>query len=156
MSLAPVSNKTVPWIESSFLAIWTFVYYLTVSPITFAILSETSSTRLRAKTVGLSRNASNVAQIVSNIMVPRMINPTAWNWRGKTGFFFAGTTFLVVVWTFFRMPETKGRTFEELDILFARKINPRYFYKTRVDAYEVEPLGPEDLQEEPRQHKESK
>ena len=39
------------------------------------------------------------------------------------------------MWAFFRLPEVKGRTYEELDILFQRKIPARQFAKTEVDAY---------------------
>lgn len=41
----------------------------------------------------------------------------------------------MVVWTYFRLPEIKGRTYEELDILFQNKVSARNFSKTKVDAY---------------------
>jgi len=40
-----------------------------------------------------------------------------------------------MVWTFFRLPEVKGRTYEELDILFEDRVSARKFSKTHVDAY---------------------
>jgi SP family general alpha glucoside:H+ symporter-like MFS transporter len=45
------------------------------------------------------------------------------------------------VWVIFRMPETKGRTFEELDLMFAAKVSTRKFAKYKVDAYEGERGG---------------
>lgn len=65
------------------------------------------------------------------------MNPTAWNASGKTGFFWGGTALLTFIWAYFRLPETKGRTYEELDILFARKISARKFASENVDAYET-------------------
>ncbi|KAI8252239.1 Maltose permease MAL31 [Colletotrichum sp. SAR11_239] len=62
-------------------------------------------------------------------------NPTEWNLRGKAGFFWAATAGTIFVWSFFRLPEAKGRTYEELDILFARGVPAREFSKTHVDAY---------------------
>jgi SP family general alpha glucoside:H+ symporter-like MFS transporter len=115
--------------------IWLLVYYLTVGPICYAIISETSSTRLRSKSVCLSRITYYIAQIICNVVNPYMLNPTAGDWKGKTGFFWAGWSLLFFIWTYFRLPETKGKTFEELDILFARKISARNFAKYRVDAY---------------------
>lgn len=41
----------------------------------------------------------------------------------------------MVVWSYFRLPEIKGRTYEELDILFANRVSARHFSKTKVDAY---------------------
>ena len=84
------------------------------------------------------------------------MNPTAWNASGKTGFFWyvmtstglareransedrGGTALMMFVWAYFRLPETKGRTYEELDILFARKVSARKFSSVHVDAYETE------------------
>ena len=45
-----------------------------------------------------------------------MMNPTKWNWKGKTAFFWAISSILKNTWAFFRLPETKDRTFEELDV----------------------------------------
>lgn len=60
---------------------------------------------------------------------------TAWNANGKTGFFWAGTASIIFTWAFFRLPEMKGRTYEELDILFANRVPARKFASTHVDAY---------------------
>lgn len=56
----------------------------------------------------------------------------AWGWGGKAGFLYAGVSALITVWAFFRMPETGGFSFAELDILFANKISARKFTKVRV------------------------
>ena len=67
------------------------------------------------------------------------LNPIEWNWKGKAGFFWAGTAAFVTVWSYFRLPETKDRTYEELDMLFAKKIPARKFKGTHVDAYADSP-----------------
>jgi SP family general alpha glucoside:H+ symporter-like MFS transporter len=56
-----------------------------------------------------------------------MINPDQANLRGKLGFFFGGLASLCFVWSYFRVPETKGRTYEELDIMFERGVRTRQF-----------------------------
>ncbi|KAB5545899.1 general substrate transporter [Coniochaeta sp. 2T2.1] len=121
--------------QAALMLLWLFVYYTTVGPICYAIVSETSSTRLRNKSVCLSRIAYYVAQIVCQVINPYMLNPTAGNWRGKTGFVWGGCAAALWAWTWFRLPETKGKTFEELDILFARRVKARDFAKYKVDAY---------------------
>ena len=63
------------------------------------------------------------------------MNPTEWNAKGYTGFFWGGTAFCVFVWAFFRLPETKGRTYEELDVLFAKGVSARKFKSTNVDTF---------------------
>lgn len=115
--------------------LWLFVYYMTVGPICYAIIGETSATRLRNKSVCLARIAYYIAQIVCNVVNPYMLNPTAGDWKGKTGFFWGGWALVFFVWTYFRLPEMKGRTYEELDLLFANKVKTRAFKKTVVSTY---------------------
>ena len=69
-----------------------------------------------------------------------MLNPTAWNWKGKSGFFWAGLCFLCLIWSYFRLPEPKGRTYGELDILFERKVSARKFKGTDVTPWQTEGL----------------
>lgn len=121
--------------QASMMIIWLFVYYLTVGPICYAIIGEVSSTRLRSKSVCLSRIIYYVAQIICNVINPYMLNPTAGDWKGKTGFFWGGCSLVFFVWTWFRLPETMGRTFEELDILFANRVPARQFSSYQVNAY---------------------
>lgn len=60
-----------------------------------------------------------------------MLNPTAWNWGAKAGFFWAGCTALCLLWAFFRVPETKGLTYAELDLLFEQGVSARQFTQKR-------------------------
>lgn len=108
-----------------------------MGPICYAIVAEIPSTRLRQKTVVLARNFYNLASIVGNVLTPRMLNPGAWNWGAKAGFFYAGTCFCCFLWAFFRLPEPKGRTYGELDVLFERRIPARQFAGTVVESYHV-------------------
>ena len=64
------------------------------------------------------------------------MNPTAWNLKGYTGYVWGGCAIIVFVWAYFRLPETKGRTFDELDTLFAKQIPARKFAATDVDAFD--------------------
>ncbi|KAK7511337.1 general substrate transporter [Phyllosticta citriasiana] len=117
---------------------WLFTYYLSIGPICYAIISETSSAKLRTKSVCLARIAYYVVSIGCATAEPYMVNPTEFNLKGKTAFVWATTGFLGAIWAFFRLPETRDRTYEELDIMFARKLSARKFAKYKVDAYEYE------------------
>ncbi|KAL5119900.1 hypothetical protein ACEQ8H_002262 [Pleosporales sp. CAS-2024a] len=135
LSASDSSSSASNYAQASMMILWLLVYYLTVGPICYAIITEVSSTRLRSKSVCLSRIAYYIAQILCNVVNPYMLNPTAGDWKGKTGFFWGVCALVFFVWTFFRLPETSGRTFEELDILFAKRIPARDFSKCTVDAY---------------------
>jgi hypothetical protein len=54
-----------------------------------------------------------------------MVNPDEGNLKGKVGFIFGGLCALATVWSFFYVPELKGRSMNEIDRLFALRIKPR-------------------------------
>jgi SP family general alpha glucoside:H+ symporter-like MFS transporter len=125
-------NPSISWATASLILVFTFVYDLTIGPVCFSLVPEIPSTRLRIKTVVLARVAYNIAILIANILMPKMLNPTAWNWKGKAGFFWAATCFLCFVWAYFRLPEPKGLTYCELDILFEHRANARKFHRFQV------------------------
>ncbi|KAG8407199.1 hypothetical protein J3458_020689 [Metarhizium acridum] len=124
------------WAIGAMLIIFTFVYDFTVGPVTYSLVSELSSTRLKSKTIVLARAAYNASNIFVNVMTNYQLSSTAWNWGARTAFFWAGSCLLSVVWVFFRLPEPKGRTYAELDELFEKRVPARKFAKTHVDPYD--------------------
>ncbi|KAG9514745.1 general substrate transporter, partial [Aureobasidium melanogenum] len=135
ISAADATSVAGNYAQAVMMLLWLAIYYLTVGPICYAIIGETSATRLRNKSVCLARIAYDIANITCGAVNPYLLNPTALNWKGKTGFFWAGTTLVFFLWTFFRLPECKGRTYEELDVLFANKVKTREFKKFNVNVY---------------------
>lgn len=127
LSVIPGQNSAIPWASSAILLLYVFVYDLSVGPVCFALVSETSSTRLRGKSISLARNTYNICYIIFGAATPYMLNPTALNWKGKVGFFWGTLCFLCAVWTYYRLPEPKGRTYEELDIMFEKRVDARDF-----------------------------
>jgi SP family general alpha glucoside:H+ symporter-like MFS transporter len=125
--LAPASNNDVRWAVGSLLVVFIFFYQCTVGPITYCLVAEIPSTRLRQKSVAIARNVYNIGAIICNILTTRQLNPSAWNWGAKAGFFWAGSIALCLTWVFFRLPEPKGRSYAELDILFERRVSARKF-----------------------------
>jgi hypothetical protein len=53
-------------------------------------------------------------------------------WGQKTGLFFGGITMLYLVPVVLLFPEVKGRTYEELDELFERRVPAWKFAKTKT------------------------
>ncbi|CAK7218975.1 hypothetical protein SCUCBS95973_003664 [Sporothrix curviconia] len=139
VSIVPKSNTSAQWAIGTMLILHTFAYDATVGPVSYTLVSELASTRLKNKTVVVARNVYNISGIIVNVLTPRMLNPSAWDWGAKTGFFWAGLSFACLVWGFFRLPEPKGRTYAELDILFEKNIPARKFKSTVVETLQVEP-----------------
>ncbi|KAK3711381.1 hypothetical protein LTR37_009761 [Vermiconidia calcicola] len=119
----------------SLMIVWAMCYQLTVGTVCYSLVAELSTRRLQIKTVVLGRNLYNVVGIITNVLTPYMINPSAWGWSNFTAFFWAGLCFCCIIYTYFRIPEPRGRTFAELDMLFEQKISARNFAKTEVDPF---------------------
>ncbi|KHJ35829.1 putative maltose permease (major facilitator superfamily) [Erysiphe necator] len=127
------SIRTVATIQASLCLFWAFVFHLSVGQLGWAIPAEVGSTRLRQKTVCVARIAFYIVNILSKIVEPYFMNPTKLNLKGYTGFFWGIISLLTTLWAFFRLAETKDRTFEELDILFERKVPTRKFASYVID-----------------------
>ncbi|PYI06056.1 sugar transporter [Aspergillus sclerotiicarbonarius CBS 121057] len=118
-ALAPESNTAAMWAQSILLVVRVFLYDSSAGPLAFCIVSEVGSTRLRAKTVALGRCSFYFCKL-----------------ERQDVFFYGGTCFLSLLWAYFRLPEMKGRTYEELDILFRKRTSAREFASTHVNAYD--------------------
>jgi SP family general alpha glucoside:H+ symporter-like MFS transporter len=139
-SFAGDHDIAASWAIGSMLLIYTFTYDITVGPVCYSLVAEIPSTRLRTKAIVLARNLYNVVGIVNGVITPYMLNPTAWNWKAKTGFFWAGFCALCLLWCYFRLPEPKGYTYAELDVLFENKVDARRFKSVKVDAFRGDAL----------------
>ncbi|KAI6777662.1 uncharacterized protein J7T54_002735 [Emericellopsis cladophorae] len=117
------------------LVISTLCNMITIGPVCYPVVAETPSGRLRYKTIVIGRFVYNLTGLFSNSVTPRMISATAWNWGARTALFYAGTNLLCNIWCWFRLPETKDRTFGEIDLLFDNRVPARKFRATAVDQF---------------------
>ncbi|TPX07282.1 uncharacterized protein E0L32_010779 [Thyridium curvatum] len=128
-----IKNTNIAYGIGSILLIEYFVFFITLGPIIYTIVTEIPSSALRTKSVVVARATYNVFVLSAGQLVPRMVQRAAWNWGAKSGFFYGGLMALWLIWVYFRLPETKDRTFAEIDIMFKNKVKARDFKKTRVD-----------------------
>ncbi|KAK3117747.1 hypothetical protein LTR53_000557 [Teratosphaeriaceae sp. CCFEE 6253] len=136
LGLVPAAHKDQAGLATgSLMIIWALFYQLTVGTVCYSLVAELSTRRLQIKTVVLGRNLYVIVGIITSVVTPYMLNPTAWNWGNYTGFFWSGLCACSVVYTYFRVPEPRGRTFAELDLLFERRVSARRFAKTDVDVF---------------------
>lgn len=99
-----------------------------------ATAGEISSARLRAKSQAIGLGFNYLWSCVWNVVTPYMFNPkpNGGGLLGQTGFIFSATCVIALVIFWFEFPETKDRTFIELDEMFENKVKTRSFkgYKT--------------------------
>ncbi|KAI1421726.1 general alpha-glucoside permease [Xylaria sp. FL1777] len=123
------------WAAGTLVLLLSATANFSIGPVVYTIVSEIPSTRLRAKSIILARNAYNAINIAFvNIISYRQLSPDEWNWGLKSGFFWAGINIIFTAYIFFRLPETQGRTYAELDILFENKVPARKFASTKIET----------------------
>ncbi|KAK7731795.1 hypothetical protein SLS53_008616 [Cytospora paraplurivora] len=138
-SAANIGTSPSSWGQSAIVVACNFVYDVTVGPYCFVLLSEVSSARLRGMNIGLATAAYQLIAIILAVAVPYLINRDQAALHGKIGFLFAGLGGLCALYCFFCLPETKNRTFEELDHMFVIGLPSRKFklFETRNEEETV-------------------
>jgi SP family general alpha glucoside:H+ symporter-like MFS transporter len=115
-----------------------FVFAGTLGPVSYTIISETSSVRLRALSTGVGRASYYVAEIPMIYLASQMLNTTGWDLAGKCGYVWGCTACVCWIIAYFFLPELKHRSYREADILFSRRIPARKFKKTVIDVRDNE------------------
>ncbi|KAL2195184.1 general substrate transporter [Corynascus similis CBS 632.67] len=107
--------------------VYTWVYGIGQGPVLWALGTEIPSQRLRSQTVGTASGLNFVAAWLVSFFTPYFINPDQLGWGPKYGYIWGGSNLIVGLWTFFFVPETKGRSLEQLDELFEKGVAARKF-----------------------------
>ncbi|KAF4548218.1 Sugar (and other) transporter-like protein 7 [Elsinoe fawcettii] len=88
---------------------------------------EAPSQRLRSYTFGLGASVGFFGAWLATFTAPYFINPAALNWGPKYGYIWAPSCVIAAVFTWWFIPETKGRTLEEITEMFEGRVPARKF-----------------------------
>ncbi|KAG7529657.1 hypothetical protein FFLO_05501 [Filobasidium floriforme] len=99
----------------------------------YALTAEISSVRARAKTQSLSLFTNKILNFGLTFAVPYIYQEPGYL-GAKTALIFAGTTALAIVWAFFMVPETAGRSAIDIDALYHAGVPPRKFADIDVET----------------------
>jgi sugar porter (SP) family MFS transporter len=119
------SEEKLLWALSlSIVAIYTYVAFFSIGlgPITWVYSSEIFPLKLRAQgaSIGVAVNrVMNATVSMSFISIYKAIT------IGGSFFMFAGISVLAWVFFYFSLPETKGKSLEEMEALFSKNARPR-------------------------------
>ncbi|KAI3323485.1 general substrate transporter [Xylariaceae sp. AK1471] len=118
----------------AFIAIYGFSYNAFVGDASYPTATEMVSTRLRSWSVGSAISIGYILAWLTSYFSPYFINPEYLNWGAKYGYIWAGSNLACFFFFFFFVPETKGRTLEEIDELFNNRVSVRKFktYQTTI------------------------
>ena len=122
--------------------IWVAAYSSSAGPLGFSFLADCSTAVLRAKTANMGALAFALLSLVTTYCTPLMLTSPQFG-VSNTMFFYGSTSAVFVVIMWFVIPETKNRSFLELDEMFELHVPTRKFstYETSIDKAKKEARG---------------
>lgn len=136
--MASVDVSGAIWGQVAFMAVWSFVYQGTIGSAAWPITAENPTSRLRAPTQSLATIMNGLSSCIWSFALPYAINPDKGNMGGKIAFVFGAVLVFAAVFIFFMIPETKGRTYMEIDELWKRGTPARHFAKVDLVTISTE------------------
>ena len=128
-------------------------------PLTYVVTTELPALRLRDRSQRVASAVNIFMNFLVNFSIPYLMNAPYGNLGGKVGFIFGSMAVLAFVFTFFCVPECKGRSLEEIDRMFQEGVPVRKFrthprIPIEVDAAKLEEASldegrPEHLRDTP-------
>ena len=130
--LASINAQGAIWGQVAFMAVWGFVYQGTIGSVGWTISTETPTSRLRMPTASLGAMMNGLSQCIWGFSTPYALNPDQGNLGGKIAFIFGGVLVFSSIFIYFFIPETKNRTYVEIDELWNQKVPARKFKTTQL------------------------
>ncbi|KAL2880354.1 hypothetical protein SGCOL_004407 [Colletotrichum sp. CLE4] len=136
----PKSNQSALTAMVALMALWGFIFQLSIGAIGYAVGGETASPRLRQKTYSINVMSNTAAACLVTQLMPFLINPSNANLGGKVAFVFFGPSLLCSIYLYFCFPEMKGRSYLELENMFQKRLPTRAFknYHSEIETVEVD------------------
>ncbi|CAI7595655.1 unnamed protein product [Penicillium manginii] len=122
-----VSTSTATRAAVGFYTMYNFFYNAGVGSNVYTIASEVPTSILRTKTLAIALSISAAVNTMWSFVAPYMFNPGYGNLKAKIGFVYGAFMLIFAVLAFFFVPETRRRTYEELDELFMNRVPTRQF-----------------------------
>lgn len=98
--------------------------------------AEIATPKLRNYTMSYAIAWAQTTAVITTLAVPQLIAEDAANLGAKSYLLFAGCMACIIVFVYFLLPETKGRTFAEIDEMYDANISMRKWatYETKTEA----------------------
>ncbi|KAE8157476.1 general substrate transporter [Aspergillus tamarii] len=108
------ANMAAGWACVAMAFVFILLYGVSYSPLGWAMPSEVFSTTSRSKGVALSTCVIWLSDFIIGLITPSMLADIEY----RTYIFFAVMCFVAGIWAILLVPETSGKTLEEIDELF--------------------------------------
>lgn len=139
----PNVAKTIGALGMVFNFFWTLCFY----SISLLMPSELPTQRLRNYTMSYAIGWGQLTAVVTTLSLPQITAADAGDLGAKSYLIFGGCMFVITILAFFLLPETRGRTFFEIDQLYANRVPAwrwsKYEFSRSSDSSESVSLHPE-------------
>lgn len=117
-----------------------FVYSIALGSVAYTAAAEIPTQRLRGKTIAIAIGMQFLSYMIQVFVLPYIVDPDEGNLGGKTAFIYGGLLTLFCVYFGLYHPETRRRTFAEIDEMFEAGISARGFGAWKGHRQGVEEL----------------
>ncbi|KAK6072591.1 hypothetical protein SCUP234_09141 [Seiridium cupressi] len=111
------------------LFIWQFVQAISWASCVWIVCAEVPTLAVREKTVTVATFSGFSTGVLITFVSPFIQDSGYGNIQGKIAFVWGASSIIAAIWAIFMLPELKGRTLEELDELFQKKVGVFEFGK---------------------------
>ncbi|RJE21567.1 sugar transporter [Aspergillus sclerotialis] len=109
-----INHKSAGWAGIAFIYIYDINFSYSFAPIGWVLPSEIFNLSIRSKAISITTSATWMCNFIIGLITPDMLETISWG----TYIFFAAFCLLAFLFTFFCIPETRGKTLEDMDLIF--------------------------------------
>ncbi|KAL4971782.1 general substrate transporter [Aspergillus desertorum] len=131
-----VKHKFAGWVGIAFIYVYDVNFSYSFAPIGWVLPSEIFNLSIRSKAISITTSATWMCNFIIGLVTPDMLDSISWG----TYIFFAAFCVLALAFTFFFIPETRGKILEDMDLIFGD--TAAHEEKTRIKHVEAELHGP--------------
>ncbi|KAH8901528.1 D-xylose-proton symporter [Thozetella sp. PMI_491] len=108
------SHPAAGWVGIAFIYIYDINFSYSFAPIGWVLPSEIFNLGNRSKAMAVTTSTTWMCNFIIGLVTPDMLETISWG----TYIFFAAFCLLALAFTFFFVPETRGRSLEDMDVVF--------------------------------------
>ncbi|GLB10242.1 hypothetical protein AtubIFM57258_006644 [Aspergillus tubingensis] len=109
-----IHHRSAGWAGIAFIYIYDINFSYSFAPIGWVLPSEIFNLSIRSKAISITTSATWMCNFIIGLVTPDMLDSITWG----TYIFFAAFCLLAFGFTFFFIPETRGKTLEDMDLIF--------------------------------------
>ncbi len=109
------------------LSIFVYGFGSSWGPLTFVVVTELPALRLRDKSQRVGALTNILFNFLVNFTIPYLLNAPYAALERKVGFIYGSSSFAAFWFVYFYVPECRGRSLEEIDIMFHEGVPLRKF-----------------------------